>query len=122
MSSAPNMATITASLERSLQNCSINDHHHQSRGSNGGRRADESGRTKNTTSSYMKNDSDSIENHQGYYSSSNNSSVDYYSHHSHNAALDLNSQVSLPYQWEQCLDLKVSLYIFHSFTRPFLRF
>ncbi|KAL8121439.1 protein CURLY FLAG LEAF 1 [Apium graveolens] len=100
MSSGPNMATITASLERSLQNCSINNHHHQSRGSNGSRRVDDSGRTRNPASN-------SVGNHRDYlYSSSNNSSLNYYSHRDHDAALDLNSHISLPYQWEQCLDLK----------------
>ncbi|KAI3763444.1 hypothetical protein L2E82_13300 [Cichorium intybus] len=47
----PNMAAIAASLQTSLQNCSL-DHHHS------------------------------------------------------NAALELNSNTSLPYHWEQCLDLK----------------
>nr|XP_016501897.1 PREDICTED: uncharacterized protein LOC107820185 [Nicotiana tabacum] len=70
----PNMATITASLERSLQNCSLN----------------------NNLSGVIPADgfSDSSENHV----LNNNPSDD--------ATLDLNSEISLPYHWEQCLDLK----------------
>lgn len=74
------MATITASLERSLQNCSLN----------------------NNLSGVIPADgfSDSSENHV----LNNNPSDD--------ATLDLNSEISLPYHWEQCLDLKVpTIYI-----------
>ncbi|KAM7269486.1 hypothetical protein ACFE04_024983 [Oxalis oulophora] len=73
------MAAVTASLERLLQNCSLNnnnnnnnnnnDNDHRRGGLGGGGVA---GRSDNT--------SDTI--------------------------LDLNSNVSLPYHWEQCLDLK----------------
>ncbi|CAN4094813.1 unnamed protein product [Withania somnifera] len=77
MTSGPNMATITASLERSLQNCSLNNHHQ------GG------------TSSAAPADGFS-ENHA--FNNNNNASDD--------ATLELNSEISLPYHWEQCLDLK----------------
>ncbi|KAK9277309.1 hypothetical protein L1049_006849 [Liquidambar formosana] len=70
---APNMATITASLERSLQNCSLGGD-----GAGGGIGIDRS------------SSSDVPENHL------TNS----------DATLELNSQISLPYHWEQCLDLK----------------
>ncbi|GFY99930.1 hypothetical protein Acr_13g0013300 [Actinidia rufa] len=68
---APNMAAITASLERSLQNFSLNQ---------------------TTTTSGGASSSDSTENRL--------------SHDSSDATLELNSQISLPYHWEQCLDLK----------------
>ncbi|XP_059656586.1 protein CURLY FLAG LEAF 1 [Cornus florida] len=74
--SAPNMATITASLERSLQNCSLNQS--SISGSGGGFGSSST--------------SDSPENH--HFSNSSDT------------ALELNSQISLPYHWEQCLDLK----------------
>ncbi|KAM0020145.1 putative WW domain superfamily protein [Helianthus debilis subsp. tardiflorus] len=59
---APNIAAITASLERSLQSFSLNYH------------------TTTTTDSHCPRSSD--------------------------ATLDLNSNMTLPYHWEQCLDLK----------------
>lgn len=65
----PNMATITAALERSLQNCSLSSSPssaHSPRPPN--RRHDE------TPAS----------------------------------SLELNSHLALPYEWEQCLDLKVA--------------
>ncbi|XP_073131195.1 protein CURLY FLAG LEAF 1 [Henckelia pumila] len=68
----PNMDTITASLERSLQNCSLN--HQQSSGVGGG---PPHGPDSPVTSSALST-----------------------------AALELNSQASLPTHWEQCLDLK----------------
>ncbi|CAK9155715.1 unnamed protein product [Ilex paraguariensis] len=81
----PNMATITASLERSLQNCSLNHHNHNSSSS-----------SSNSIAGVGRSAaSDSPENHHG--DLSNNSS---------DTALELNSQISLPYHWEQCLDLK----------------
>ncbi|KAA8530015.1 hypothetical protein F0562_034544 [Nyssa sinensis] len=78
---APNMAKITASLERSLQNCSLNQSSSGS-GSSGGSNA---GVGRSSTS-------DSPENHPFS--------------HSSDTTLELNSQISLPYHWEQCLDLK----------------
>ncbi|GFZ21079.1 hypothetical protein Acr_29g0002410 [Actinidia rufa] len=69
---APNMAAITASLERSLQNCSLNQTTTSGRGG--------------------ASSSDLTENRR--------------SHDSSDATLELNSQISLPYHWEQCLDLK----------------
>lgn len=78
---APNMGAITASLERSLQNFSLNSH-----GVSGGGGA--SGGS-------------------GFGRSS--SSDDVSGSHLNNAdpTLELNSHISLPYHWEQCLDLKV---------------
>ncbi|GMP82248.1 hypothetical protein CsSME_00036641 [Camellia sinensis var. sinensis] len=72
---SPNMATITASLERSLQNCTLNQ----------------------TTSS---------DTPSGIGISSSSDSPGHH-HNSTDATLDLHSQISLPYHWEQCLDLKV---------------
>ncbi|XP_043724143.1 uncharacterized protein LOC122671110 [Telopea speciosissima] len=69
---APNMKKITASLERSLQNCSLN---RDSSGAGGGvGRSATSDEPENLTI------------------------VD--------TSVELNSQVTLPYRWEQCLDLK----------------
>ncbi|KAL6011724.1 hypothetical protein ACLOJK_002188 [Asimina triloba] len=67
------MATITASLERSLQNCSIS-----------------------ASSGSHRNDSTSA-------SSSSSAAA---AAAADGTALELNSHISLPYQWEQCLDLK----------------
>ncbi|KAK2993603.1 hypothetical protein RJ640_030910 [Escallonia rubra] len=80
---SPNMATITASLERSLQNCSLN-HHRGKSGSN-------SSSIGSSGSGVGFGRSDSPENHLSSTS---------------DATLELNSQISLPYHWEQCLDLK----------------
>ncbi|KAK9090035.1 hypothetical protein Sjap_023212 [Stephania japonica] len=80
---APNMATMTASLERSLQNCSLNG---SSNGNNGG-----FGRSASSDDSP----------HEILNSSSIASSDDNIS-----STLDLNSESALPYHWEQCLDLK----------------
>ncbi|KAL3500977.1 hypothetical protein ACH5RR_035426 [Cinchona calisaya] len=87
---APNMATITASLERSLQNCSLN---HPQR-----------------SSSSSSNDSCSNINMSagigrarfvgGRGSSTSDSTTD-----TDNHTLELNSEIRLPYYWEQCLDL-----------------
>ncbi|CAI0462565.1 unnamed protein product [Linum tenue] len=79
---APNMAAITASLERSFQNCSLNHHHHHAA-------AD----TERSSSSDETDAPDPL-----HSSSSSNNNYD--------AAIELNSDVSLPYHWEQCLDLK----------------
>lgn len=83
---APNMATITASLERSLQNCSLN---HQTRSGTGADLAvgGSSSRSDETPDNHVR---------------------------SSGTSLELNSHISLPYYWEQCLDLKVSL----GFTLP----
>lgn len=77
MMTSPNMATITASL----QNCSLSNHQ---RGGTSAGIAPQDG----------DGFSDSSENH----TINNNPSDD--------ATLELNSEVSLPYHWEQCLDLK----------------
>ncbi|XP_023540597.1 uncharacterized protein LOC111800911 isoform X2 [Cucurbita pepo subsp. pepo] len=80
MSTPPNMATITAALERSLQNCSLSrhrrrhhDHHHQQQ------------QAPNSSSSDLLQPP---------------------------TTLDLNSHISLPCHWEQCLDLKVIFFGF----------
>ncbi|GAV71491.1 hypothetical protein CFOL_v3_14985 [Cephalotus follicularis] len=84
---APNMATITASLERSLQNCSLNQHHqhhhhhHQTSGLEG---EGDVGIGRSSTSD------DAPENYL----------------QNNDTTLELNSHLSLPYNWEQCLDLK----------------
>lgn len=83
---APNMSTITESLERSLQNCSLNNHQRRS-GVNGGQ-----GIGRSSSSDDHINNNNNLQNGD--------------------AALVLNSHVSLPYHWEQCLDLKVSLFSF----------
>ena len=92
---APNMEmeAITASLERSLQNCSLNNNNqnHQSRREEG-----------SATDADADADADA-----GIGISS--SSDDVPDNHISNSdtALELNSHISLPYHWEQCLDLKV---------------
>ncbi|XP_052187798.1 protein CURLY FLAG LEAF 1-like [Diospyros lotus] len=75
---APNMAAITASLERSMQNCSLNQ-------SSGG------GDDGASAGVGFSSSSDSPENQVSSAS---------------DVTLELNSQISLPYFWEQCLDLK----------------
>nr|XP_043613007.1 uncharacterized protein LOC122584978 [Erigeron canadensis] len=72
---APNMAAITASLERSLQSFSLNHHS-----------------TIITTSGAASQDSPTTHCHR--------------SSNSDDATLELNSNITLPYHWEQCLDLK----------------
>ncbi|KAJ4973827.1 hypothetical protein NE237_007001 [Protea cynaroides] len=69
---APNMARITASLERSLQNCSLNRDGTTAGGGVG--------------LSATSDEPDTLTNIDN--------------------AVELNSHVALPYQWEQCLDLK----------------
>ncbi|CAL5395897.1 unnamed protein product [Camellia sinensis] len=71
---APNMATITASLERSLQKCSLYQN------SNIADDTDTGGGVGFSSSS-----SNSLENHLSNF---------------HDAILDLNSHLSLPYYWE----------------------
>ncbi|KAL6188276.1 hypothetical protein ACLB2K_039669 [Fragaria x ananassa] len=96
---APNMATIAASLERSMQNCSLN-HHRQTTIGNGGNGSQSSqgsshvgmrGRSSSTSST-----SDDAARQNQFTPNNNNEDT----------ALELNSNVSLPYHWEQCLDLK----------------
>ncbi|KAL3846282.1 hypothetical protein ACJIZ3_003685 [Penstemon smallii] len=72
----PNMATITASLERSFQNCSLNHQLISSSNRGGGGAAPPE--------------------------SPENQSLDA------TPTLELYSQAPLPYNWEQCLDLKTS--------------
>ncbi|KAJ0537523.1 hypothetical protein HanHA300_Chr08g0264371 [Helianthus annuus] len=81
---APNMETITASLERSLQSFSLN--HRTTTTTSGG---DTAGESTNTHCDRSTNSSD--------------------------ATLELNSNITLPYHWEQCLDLKVCLFFFFIF-------
>ncbi|KAI3467788.1 hypothetical protein Pfo_024451 [Paulownia fortunei] len=76
----PNMATITASLGRSLQNCSLN--HQQSSSSSSSSTSGGGGAARGSDSPP-------------------NLSVD-----GATPTLELNSQASLPFHWEQCLDLK----------------
>ncbi|KAK8613309.1 hypothetical protein V6N13_101074 [Hibiscus sabdariffa] len=90
---APNMATITESLERSLQNFSLN---HERRSSNsggggggGGDGGGEDGLTRRSSTSDDNNNS------------SRNLPIGV-----SDTSLELNSHLSLPYHWEQCLDLK----------------
>ncbi|XP_055815279.1 protein CURLY FLAG LEAF 1-like [Solanum dulcamara] len=82
MTTGPNMAAITASL----QNCSLSNHH---RG----------GTSNNAVIAPSDGDgfSDSSEN------SNSNITIN---NPSDDATLELNSEISLPYHWEQCLDLK----------------
>jgi hypothetical protein len=90
------MEAITASLERSLQNCSLNNNNQQ----NGRRR-----RKDNTTDAAAAAAAAGTR-----ISSTSSSSSDDHHHHISNSsdtALELNSHISLPYHWEQCLDLKV---------------
>ncbi|TKY64721.1 hypothetical protein E2542_SST07571 [Spatholobus suberectus] len=88
---APDMEAITASLERSLQNCSLNNnnnnhhHHHQSRREDGS--ATDAGVG-------ISSSSDDVPNPDNNHISNSDTT------------LELNSHISLPYHWEQCLDLK----------------
>ncbi|KAE9615601.1 hypothetical protein Lal_00017389 [Lupinus albus] len=81
------MEAITASLERSLQNCSLN---------NNPRKEEEEGSADahGAASIGISSSSDDVvfENHN--------------ISHSSDTTLELNSHLSLPYHWEQCLDLK----------------
>ncbi|XP_027353203.1 uncharacterized protein LOC113863724 isoform X2 [Abrus precatorius] len=78
------MEAITASLERSLQNCSLNNNNdHQSRREDGS--ATDAGIGISSTSDDVP-DNNHISNSD--------------------TTLELNSHISLPYHWEQCLDLK----------------
>ncbi|GMP80638.1 hypothetical protein CsSME_00035659 [Camellia sinensis var. sinensis] len=86
---APNMTMITASLERSLQNCFLYENSKIADDTDAGGGV---GFSSSSSSS-----SDSSENHFS---------------NSHDAILDLNSHLSLPYHWEQCLDLKIYIYMY----------
>lgn len=101
---APNMATITASLERSLQNCSLNHHHHrhhqqqrqrqrQSRGVLGERGE----RSSSSDDVEAEADAEAPQLPEQNHLLPNSDTT-----------LELNSHLSLPYHWEQCLDLKVA--------------
>ncbi|XP_058739187.1 protein CURLY FLAG LEAF 1-like [Vicia villosa] len=90
------MEAITASLERSLQNCSLNNNnHHQPNG----RTEDEGSATTDAAAEGGGRRSIGI---------SSSTSEDNNNHITNNSdtTLELNSHISLPYHWEQCLDLK----------------
>ncbi|KAJ4838538.1 hypothetical protein Tsubulata_004567 [Turnera subulata] len=95
---APNMAAITASLERSLQNCSLNHHHHHHQSSSSGGHVllgggGGGGERSSSSSSSSSDEADAPV------------SADHLLPNP-DASLELNSHLSLPYHWEQCLDLK----------------
>ncbi|KAJ8773673.1 hypothetical protein K2173_005919 [Erythroxylum novogranatense] len=81
--SASNMATITASLERSLQNCSLNNH--PSSGVLGGSVTERSSSSHDVDASLP---------------------AEHIRAPNSDTTVELNSHLSLPYHWEQCLDLK----------------
>jgi hypothetical protein len=89
------MEAITASLERSLQNCSLNNNNQQ----NGRRRRRRKDNTTDAAAAAAAGTRIS--------STSSSSSDDHHISNSSDTALELNSHISLPYHWEQCLDLKV---------------
>lgn len=99
---APNITTVTASIERSLQNCSLNNHHHQHHQSS-------SSSTSSSSSSSNSNINININNtggegiRQPVFVSDSQENL----HVSNDNLLELNSGSPLPYYWEQCLDLKV---------------
>ncbi|MED6206187.1 hypothetical protein PIB30_024479 [Stylosanthes scabra] len=82
------MEAITASLERSLQNCSLNSHSHESRREEGSATDAEADAEAGIG---ISSSSDDVPNN--HISNSD-------------TTLELNSHISLPYHWEQCLDLK----------------
>ncbi|QHN85631.1 uncharacterized protein DS421_16g539030 [Arachis hypogaea] len=82
------MEAITASLERSLQNCSLNNHSHESRREEGSVTDAEADAEAGIG---ISSSSDDVLNNR----ISNSDTT-----------LELNSHISLPYHWEQCLDLK----------------
>ncbi|CAJ1847221.1 unnamed protein product [Sphenostylis stenocarpa] len=79
------MEAITASLERSLQNCSLNNDNHHTATEDGSPTDAALGIS---STSHHAPDPDNI-----HLSNSD-------------TTLELNSHISLPYHWEQCLDLK----------------
>ncbi|GMJ03327.1 hypothetical protein like AT2G33510 [Hibiscus trionum] len=88
---APNMATITESLERSLQNCSLN---HERRSTDSGGGGGGSGGDDELIGKSSTLDENNNTNSSGLPITVSDTS------------LELNSHLSLPYHWEQCLDLK----------------
>jgi len=96
------MEAITASLERSLQNCSLSNDNHQSSREEG-------------------SDADAAVAPGLGISSTSDDVPDPDNNHISNSdtTLELNSHISLPYHWEQCLDLKVQSSLpFFSFSPP----
>ncbi|KAM6562599.1 hypothetical protein CsatB_022597 [Cannabis sativa] len=92
---APNMATITASLEQSFQNCSLNNSAGEAATSR--RVVHGIGRRSSSSSSASTNqDEELAASHQNHHHQTPDD----------NTTLELNSHISLPYHWEQCLDLK----------------
>ena len=87
---SPNMATVTASLEQSFQKCSLNN--------SAGETASGVGIGIGTSSFTSSNqDEEASQNHL----------------QNAETTVELNSHISLPYHWEQCLDLKVcSFFLF----------
>ncbi|KAL2903751.1 WW domain-containing protein A [Bienertia sinuspersici] len=96
------MATITASLERSLQNCSLNQTTRSRRGGGGGGGGGGLGRStpSDLPESFNHPQNRSRPNDDAVTHSNASSSDD------NSTFVELNSHVSLPYHWEQCLDLK----------------
>lgn len=85
---APNRGTITASIERSLRNCSLN--HHQSGSSSSNNSA-----------------SAGIIGPEGFVAAGRSSTSDSTINLDFpDNTLELHSDIRLPYYWEQCLDLK----------------
>ncbi|KAJ8759410.1 hypothetical protein K2173_006930 [Erythroxylum novogranatense] len=81
---APNTDTITASIERSLQNCSLSNNHEDGVLSGGGR---ERSSSSDEVDVLLSPEQNPVPN-------------------SDDTTLELNSHVFLPCHWEQCLDLK----------------
>ena len=100
---APNMATIAASLERSMQNCSLN-HHRQTTIGNGGNGSQSSQGSSHVGMRGRSSSTSDDAAQQNQFTPNNNNNED--------TALELNSNVSLPYRWEQCLDLKVTKLVY----------
>ncbi|GAB2280737.1 hypothetical protein Dimus_015363 [Dionaea muscipula] len=97
--SASNMETLTASLERSLQNCSLN--HSTTAGDGEGSATSAVAAVarleRSSSSELVPVDLPFL---SGHVSNSSSSSF------SDSTLVELNSHLSLPYHWEQCLDLK----------------
>ncbi|KAG9144578.1 hypothetical protein Leryth_010792 [Lithospermum erythrorhizon] len=84
----PNMSSITASLERSLQSFSLNNyHHHNSSGGGGSTGIGSGGDGGGGGGEFQENEHD-------------------ISKSTSETTFELNSHISLPYHWEQCIDLK----------------
>ncbi|XP_021745785.1 uncharacterized protein LOC110711672 [Chenopodium quinoa] len=110
------MATITASLERSLQNCSLNQTTRTRRGGGGGGGGLERSSSSDSPEIIHNHKNDNRvrrrANDQSLVGATTTTTTQ---QHCSNAAsssdenstfVELNSHVSLPYHWEQCLDLK----------------